>query len=220
MYRGSSFLLEHDYRFQIGLIDIIKKYSFLYGISLKDFSNNIDKIIALDLEIKHYYEKDNKKYIKNGKEMSIKVSETLSSKIIMGALGCLPAYDRFFKAGLSQLNIKASYSVTGFQKLVNYFNEHSIDFDQVRKDIKTTGSNIKYPDMKLIDMAIFQLGMDLRYKKVLKIDSKSLAICNDGSYRVHLGINENPVVPVPSAFILGILGLGVAGKKLRRLRTA
>ena len=101
MYRGSSFLLWKDYLLHK---EIVKKI-----ISVrKDFQNinfasvsdtDLKEIIELCDFIKKWYSKNTGKI--NGEDRKTIPSDTLITKILLGTLGCIPAYDRFFIFGLS-----------------------------------------------------------------------------------------------------------------------
>ena len=124
MYRGSSFLLQHDYKIHEGLIEEISKDNYSKYKSLLD--ENVDnygkKWDIIDKLIKNYGNKidDNCKdadcanckknencgeivkiYCKYAKNYAKKLpSDTLVTKILMGIFGCIPAYDRYFKKGV------------------------------------------------------------------------------------------------------------------------
>lgn len=102
MYRGSSFLLQKDYKIYDKVIDLLKKEKYKQLTNLENVEeNDIEKYIELiynlysELEIEldkirlNYYISINKK-VKN------KISATLITKIMLGTIGCIPAYDRFF----------------------------------------------------------------------------------------------------------------------------
>ena len=106
MYRGSSFLLQKDYKIHISVVKEIlkKKYDVLDGIESQQYYVENTMILLMDLakKITEYY----KPIWKTVKEAeSNKFSDTLVTKILMGTLACVPAYDRYFVAGVRNQGI-------------------------------------------------------------------------------------------------------------------
>ena len=68
--------------------------------------------------IASYYDKIRKEV--KEEEVLQNVSETLVTKVLMGGLGCCPAYDRYFKDGLSRehIGIKRFNTPFNFKSLV------------------------------------------------------------------------------------------------------
>ena len=105
MYRGSSGLLWKDYKVHIPAIEIIKKFNELKSINWE--KPKIEEILKLKEKLIDYYSNIN---FNNGKEQGLKkitATDTLISKIILGSLGCLPAFERYFNIGFIGIpNIK------------------------------------------------------------------------------------------------------------------
>ncbi len=172
MYRGSSFLLQKDYKIYGILIKILlnKKYDDLWSFENKLNKNTIEKYTTLcvtlhkellaELNIirKEYHDYTNKT-VKN------QVSSILTTKIIMGTTGCLPAYDRYFMRGISEYNKNNEF------KLIKTFTENSIrqlliflvdnkkDLLEIQKDIQSK-TKVKYPLMKLVDSYFWLIGFE------------------------------------------------------------
>lgn len=50
-----------------------------------------------------------------------KLSDTLITKVLMGALGCVPAYDRYFIMGVKHQNVTTGlYNMKSLLKLVDF----------------------------------------------------------------------------------------------------
>ena len=94
MYRGSSFLLQKDYRIHIIVIkEILKeKYDPLFGIECVELrkKKNQELIDELNTFMGNYYN-DVRLSVKETEPQN-KLSDTLITKILMGTLGCVPAY--------------------------------------------------------------------------------------------------------------------------------
>ena len=97
MYRGSSFLLQNDYKIHEEAVkEIIKSdYDSLVAIKFNEIEGeNLEKIEKLNSFLRNHYRKVSQK---NEDE---KISDILITKILLGTLGCVPAYDQYFTKGL------------------------------------------------------------------------------------------------------------------------
>jgi hypothetical protein len=96
MYRESSFLLQKDYRVHGAVAEEIlnPRYASLKNLTLDDFTLDSRRTELADA------------LLHRG---AANVSDTLATKILLGTLGCTPAYDRFFIAGLKKYGLKFSY---------------------------------------------------------------------------------------------------------------
>lgn len=60
-----------------------------------------------------------------GSALKNNLSETLITKILMGTLGCVPAYDRYFVAGLkSQKMASGTYNIKSILQLVDFYEKN------------------------------------------------------------------------------------------------
>jgi len=161
MYRGSSFLLWQDYLIHSKVVEEILKYKHLQNIDFKNFNENsqdLKDIFELSRFIKQWYPKNVKK-IPEKPSKEINVTDTLLTKILLGTLGCIPAYDRFFLDGLKMKEIKpyTRLSEKNFLSVVKFYKENKNEFLNVQKSIQNK-VEIKYPIMKLVDMYFFTLS--------------------------------------------------------------
>ena len=104
MYRGSSFLLQKDYRVHIPVVKelLSEKYDALVGIECTDFRKESNQQLLKDINsfLGQYYDKIRREV--KEQELKNQLSFTLITKILMGTLGCVPAYDRYFIAGIKK----------------------------------------------------------------------------------------------------------------------
>jgi len=161
MYRGSSFLLWKDYLIHYEVVKEILKYKHLQNIDFNHFDaedKNFKDIFELSKFIKNWYQ-NNIKFIPGKPKKEINVTDTLITKILLGTLGCVPAYDRFFKNGLKIKNIQpyTKLSRKSFLEVIKFYQENRNDFLKVQKTIEEK-VGAKYPMMKLVDMYFFNLG--------------------------------------------------------------
>lgn len=157
MYRGSSFLLWKDYLIHKS---VVKKLISVRGqFQHIDFSKVDDKklseIIELYEWIKDWYL--NNLGLVNGSRKKRTPSPVLVTKILLGTLGCIPAYDRYFVIGLGKYHISPkTVTVKGLRELVNFYTKNKSEFDSLKKKVRV--GRHPYPTMKLIDMYFWQIG--------------------------------------------------------------
>ena len=165
MYRGSAFLLQKDYLIHKEVVSHLLTKRHLRKINLDNFSAHIEEIVELCRWIKDWYENRHNVGIINGDEhRKSNGTDTLVTKVVLGTLGCVPAYDRYFKNGLRNHPLVSSAqlkpSKNGIAALVNFLNNHKDQFAKLQENIKTKNGT-PYPVMKLVDMYFWQLGYEL-----------------------------------------------------------
>ena len=170
MYRGSSFLLQKDYKVHIPIIRIIlnKDYDDLFGIECSKFKDpeNIKKLMNLVNEIKQYYDVIRKSVIEN--VVKNELSNTLVTKILMGTLGCVPAYDRYFIDGVRKEKVTTGvFNEKSLIKLVDFYEQNKESLELYRNKLEVEG--LPYPQMKLLDMGLWQIGFENDPDKGLQI---------------------------------------------------
>ena len=165
MYRGSSFLLQKDYKVLVPIVEKILKpeYDCLFGLACTDLRNSD---VRAQLTKLYDYIADYFRPIRNevaGREVASPVSPVLITKILMGTLGCVPAYDRFFQDGVAAYKVTTrEYSPNSVLKLVDFYEEHNDRLEEVRRGFE--GGGLVYPQMKLLDMGFWQVGFEENLK--------------------------------------------------------
>jgi len=162
MLRGSSFLLQKDYKFHNEIVEIIldPKYDVLQDL---DISTVTYKEINLVLELgdrirKSYFDRT---YLVNGTEgMNKTATDTLVSKVLLGTLCCSPAYDRFFRDGLKLQGIpNRNFTKKAFLSQKQYYIKHLDEFNETQDAINKR-AGVHYPTMKILDMYLWELGYE------------------------------------------------------------
>jgi len=159
MYRGSSFLLWKDYLIHTEVVKHILENKHLQKIDYSvEYDSYINEIFCLIEWIKNWY-KENINSI-NGVARKINVTDTLATKIVLGTLACIPAYDRYFIDGIRFKRLSYSRLMKGnFLQVVKYYLDNKEQFDyENKKIIKKSG--IDYPAMKLVDMYFWEIGFE------------------------------------------------------------
>ncbi len=161
MYRGSSFLLQKDYKVLSPTVEKILKpeYDCLFGLACADLRN--DDVRA---QLKELYDDIAKHFrpIRDevaGREVASNVSPVLITKILMGTLGCVPAYDRFFVDGIKEHKVTTGeYSLKSVLKLADFYEAHNDRLEEARRGMQC--EDLIYPQMKLLDMGFWQIGFE------------------------------------------------------------
>ncbi|WP_302940104.1 hypothetical protein [uncultured Ruminococcus sp.] len=169
MYRGSSFLLQKDYKVHIPVVKelLSEKYDVLAGIKCVSFREKSNQQLLLDINsfLGQYYDKIRREV--KEQELKNQLSFTLITKILMGTLGCVPAYDRYFIAGIKNQKVATgNYNLKSIMQLVDFYEKNSARLEPVREKMKVEG--MPYPQMKMIDMGFWQVGFDLDTNKGIK----------------------------------------------------
>ena len=159
MYRGSSFLLQKDYKVHIPVVkEVLKgKYDVLFGAEYENILNKENQKLLQELSdfLVQYY--DSVRHSVKGESIKNRVSITLITKVLMGTMGCVPAYDRYFIAGIkSQRVATGNYNIVSISKLAEFYKENVEKLEEMRKELRV--EDILYPQMKLLDMGFWQIG--------------------------------------------------------------
>jgi len=166
MYRGSSFLLQYDYtKHKDAILTLLqKKYQPLWITNKtsenKFFENkksNIELLfgnkdknkVGLIEELSGCYNKKDKDNENN------EPTHTLITKILMGTMGCIPAFDRYLISGL-----KIEYN--NARKCATLDKNNYEKFFALCEDVNNiyTYYGKPYPKMKLLDMYFWELGYE------------------------------------------------------------
>lgn len=165
MYRGSSFLLQKDYKVLVPVVEKILKpeYDCLFGLACADVRNSDvwEQLENLYDDIANYFRPIRDQVA--GREIASPVSPVLITKILMGTLGCVPAYDRFFQDGVATCKVTTQeYSRNSLLKLVDFYEEHNDRLEEARRGMRV--GDLTYPQMKLLDMGFWQVGFEKEAK--------------------------------------------------------
>ena len=161
MYRGSSFLLQKDYKVLVPIVEKILKpeYDCLFGLACTDLrEHGVQEQLAnaSDYIAKHFGPIRDEVA---GREVPTPVSPVLITKILMGTLGCVPAYDRFFQDGVATYKVTTQeYSLESVRKLAKFYEAHNDRLEEARRGMRT--DDLIYPQMKLLDMGFWQVGFE------------------------------------------------------------
>ncbi|TWP22508.1 hypothetical protein ETU10_10560 [Apibacter muscae] len=158
MMRGSCGLLQKDYLVHKEAINILKQSKF-YKLSKHDVHiEDIPIIIELKDELINYYKTI--EYIDSKEEVkALSVTDTLLSKIMLGTLGCTPAFDRYFLSGAKELKVRIrGLNTKSFEYIFHFIKNHKMN--EVQNELMKQG--FKYPIMKIVDMYLWEIGFETK----------------------------------------------------------
>lgn len=153
----NSFLMQKDYKIHSPIVQLIldKEWEDLWDITPQRMAQKeyAAKIIKLSETI-------SKEYTNNTGGVP---TDTLLTKILLGTLGCVPAYDRYFKRALSVTKVACgSFNVKSIMKLGSVYLDHREKFEECRSHCS---NHITYPPAKIIDMCLFEYGLQIENKR-------------------------------------------------------
>ena len=146
----NSFLMQKDYKIHTEIVRLIYKpeWAELWDISPEKLSQEwyAARIMKLSEEI-------TEAYVASGAGIQ---TETLLTKILLGTLGCVPAYDRYFKEALSLTGAAPQrFGVKSIMALGKLYMDRKSEFEALKK---YCSSRVEYPVAKVIDMCFFEYG--------------------------------------------------------------
>ena len=159
MYRGSSFLLQKDYKVHTPIVEIImeEKYNPLLGINAEDLLKDemLDLLEDVSSRIRLAYANEQASF-EGGTNNA---TDTLVTKILLGTLGCTPAYDRYYVYSVKQYGVSAGrYSRKSISDIARFYLKYKDEFEKIRIAISRYG--IEYPVMKIMDMCMWQVALE------------------------------------------------------------
>ncbi len=165
MYRGSSFLTQKDYRMHSPVVQELldSRYDCLFGLECEDLRKpEIQQaLVSLESFMERYYEG-----VRNSCKgpVNSRISVTLITKILIGTLGCVPAYDKYFTERIrSQKTASGTYGISSLLCLANFYEENYEKLEKTRENFKVYDLN--YPQMKILDMGFFGIGLACEQNK-------------------------------------------------------
>lgn len=160
MYRGSSFLLQRTYTAHMHVIDALALPQFRnlwqHDVGSRDDDVKLaPTIIDLVDSVRDAYEQ----------QFERRPTDTLTTKVLLGTIGCLPACDQFFIKGFRAQGFKySSLNKLFIDRILRYCIDSRRELARLQSKIRARGGP-HYPLMKLVDMHFWQIGFDPQYQK-------------------------------------------------------
>ena len=146
----NSFLMQKDYKIHADVVRLIyqPEWDDLWDLSPEKLSQEYYADLIMKLS-----ESITEAYVASGAGIP---TDTLLTKILLGTVGCVPAYDRYFKKALADTGAAPQvFSAKSIRTLGNLYLDHEDEFEKLRKHC---GSRIEYPAAKILDMCFFGYG--------------------------------------------------------------
>ena len=176
MFRGSGTLIQKDYTIYKEVVNILlqNEYEALWEpdffrdilISDNPIRHNrqeISSIFKLKKQIGDYI--NGLTVIRNhfSDVENAHATETIVTKILMGTIGCTPAYDTYFRKGLSVCEIRqcGTSNITSFANLLNICRENRIWSKLQEQPIECY--KVNYPVMRVVDLYFWTKGFNAEY---------------------------------------------------------
>lgn len=176
MFRGSGTLIQKDYTIYGRIVNLILQHEyetlwkpeFFRNLLTSDNriqhdSQEISLIFKLEKQIRNYI--NSLTVIKNHLEdvENAHATDTIISKILMGTIGCTPAYDIYFRKGLSTCEICrcGSFTTTSFARLLNICRENGIWIMLQEQPVEYYG--VVYPVLRVVDLYFWTKGFNANY---------------------------------------------------------
>jgi len=171
MFRPKGKLIYKDYTVYGHVLDLLlgQEYETLWNQNFFDvlFTNtvpveneHISLIFHLAGNIREYF--NGLKIIKNRHSCieDFHATDTLITKVLLGTLACTPAYDTYFKKGLTACDIHncGSFTIRSFRNLLNVCRENNLRTILQQQPIEYHG--IVYPVMRVIDLYFWAKGLN------------------------------------------------------------
>lgn len=161
MYRGSSFLINYDYKIHKNVI--------------KKFNEEKDKIICGDFinydtynELKEGISNSYKLYAEQSKNF---VTETLVTKILLGVFSCIPAFDRNLRRVLKEAKDKLGEDINQSvnEKTIAFLQElatkvENKELEELNQKQKEYLQNNGYNKVRILDLCVWAYGAELLKK--------------------------------------------------------
>jgi hypothetical protein len=160
MYRGSSFLLQHDFTVHGSAVDVLRDPRF-EDLWAHDFGSSAEdrRFIPLILELVDYVRRAYRPFAVG--VGSGGATDTLVTKVILGTVGCLPACDQLFVRGFKSDGYQYSYLNLAFVERVFEFCQDNLrQLCTAQSEVQRL-RGLRYPLMKLVDMHFWQAGYEL-----------------------------------------------------------
>jgi hypothetical protein len=145
MYTRGFQLMQHDHLYLMPAVKIM-----LANKQLREVPITQDDILRIDNELQGCFKEQ--------------VTDTLRTKIIMGTLGILPAYDRYVKEGLKAKGFTQKLGSKSIEELFNFAINHAEEINEAQVLIKEE-RGIEYPMMRVLDMYFWEIGKKEEEKK-------------------------------------------------------
>lgn len=152
MYRGSAALLQKSYKIHIGAGKIPKDFKHLPCNFINEFGkDDVKQLLSFYKPFLEYYLAFT--YFDKNNLLGVRKStNTLISKIILGTLGCCPAFDGYFNYEVKKYDLGfTKFTNKSFEEIFIFIEANKTDLLQLQTELLLS-EKIHYPLLKLVDI--------------------------------------------------------------------
>lgn len=147
MMRGSGDLLQRSVRDLVPVVEMIAaEPAPTWDLDAHCLGSRTDEVLALSRRVRRAF--------------TVPASDTLVTKTMLGAFGCVPAFDRYFRIGFGCQTLCADALV----RIGDFYMDHQAKIEEYRVFTLNFGSGLdtkrRYSRAKIIDMIFFQEGVN------------------------------------------------------------
>lgn len=149
----NSFLQQKDYKIHAPIVKLLceERWSSLWDIEPEKMAD-----ISCAEEIMRLCEAITSAYAQANDSAP---TDTLLTKILLGTIGCVPAYDRYFKKAVSTTGATTqNLTAKSIMALGKLYVDNKERFEALRSYCST---RVNYPAAKILDMCFFEYGIRL-----------------------------------------------------------
>lgn len=155
----NSFLMQKDYLFNLPVVKILCKEEYKKLVDFDPFSDDCDEdistIMRLKDAIREYYMTQNYAQDGTNQVFEIKnVTDTLITKIILGTIGCVPAYDQYLVKALRRDGICGIFNEKSIHALILFAKNNQQAIEEACNKLGKL-----YTPMKMLDMYYWEKGI-------------------------------------------------------------
>jgi hypothetical protein len=153
MYRGSCWLLQYDFTVHLHVVDCLVApasrplWNHEFGSGEGD-AERVPVILDAVERVRRAYQKTDEP------------TNLLITKVLLGTLGCIPAFDQFFTDGFKSEGLPCWALNEALLNRILDFTHNNLDTLQAEQARIKTKTRCFYPLMKLVDMYFWQVGYE------------------------------------------------------------
>lgn len=147
----NSFLLDYNWRALLPAVELLSesRFAVLHNADIATIEENIDLLMELKTTLRTTFNA-----ACDG--LSNHVTDTLLSKILLGAFGCTVAYNTRVCSTLAAQNMRQTFTKESILELCAFYKAHP-ELEQERQKIKKE-DGIDYPPMRMLDIVFWTIN--------------------------------------------------------------
>lgn len=151
----NSFLNKYSHKIHWNVIDVIydERWDDLWDVDYRTLTaDQAKRIVTLSDELEEIYKSQH-----DFEKDDYRLTDTLKTKILLGTIACVPAYDQFFVCAIRHSLEQSKLSEKSILKIKKVYTNYISEFSAM----KSYCGQGNYPPAKLLDMCFFEYGVRL-----------------------------------------------------------